>query len=194
MAIIQLASIGHVNQEMMQMISRHVKEMFGLEVEMYTPLPESDYAFDEKRGQYSSTVILQCLAPLCAPDVMRFLAITEADLFIPVMTFIFGQAQLSGKIAVVSLARLFPAFYGLPPNKDLTVRRIRKEISHELGHTFGLVHCSDRTCLMSLSTEIMQIDVKSEDLCRSCWIVLQENLTALKKETNKSKNVLELHK
>ncbi len=194
MAIIQLASIGNVDHELMQMISRHVKEMFGLEVETHTPLPAPDYAYDGKRSQYNSTAILQHVVPLCASGVSKFLAITEADLFIPMMTFVYGQAQLSGKVAIVSLARLSPAFYGLAPNKDLLVRRMRKEVSHELGHTFGLVHCSDRTCLMSLSTEIMQIDVKSEDLCRSCWIVLQESLTAFKKETNKSKNVVELHR
>ena len=194
MAIIQLASIGNVDQEMMQMIGRHVKEMFGLEVRLYTSLPVPDYAFDEKRKQYNSTEILKHIAPLCSLDVSKFLAVTDADLFIPMMTFVYGQAQLSGKVAIVSLARLTQVFYGLAPNKDLVVRRTRKEVSHELGHTFGLVHCSNRTCLMSLSTEIMQIDVKSEDLCRSCWIVLQESLTALKKETNKNKNVLELHR
>ena len=78
--------------------------------------------------------------------------------------------------AIVSLARLKPEFYGLPPDKDLSVRRIRKEVSHELGHTFGLVHCAERLCLMSLSTEIMQVDFKSENFCRNCWVTLEENL------------------
>ncbi len=176
MAAIQISPVGSINEEMMQMVARHVKGMFGYEAEIYTQLPEPDYAFDEKRRQYSSTVILRNLAAVVSHSE-KFLAVTEVDLYIPMMTFIYGQAQLSGKMAIVSLARLKPEFYGLPPDKDLTVRRTRKEVSHELGHTFGLVHCAERSCLMSLSTEIFQVDLKLENFCRNCWIILEENLS-----------------
>ena len=178
MSVIRIASLGSVNHEIMQMIVRHVKEMFGCEATMQNliSLPRPDYAFDEKKEQYSSAIILKNLASLCDRSPTKFLAITEVDLFIPMLTFVYGQAQLSGKVAVVSLARLRPEFYGLLPDKDLTVRRIRKEVSHELGHSFGLIHCADKECLMSLSTEIMQVDLKSENFCRSCWIVLEESL------------------
>ena len=137
---------------------------------------DPDFAYDEKKGQDSSAIILKDLVLRCDSTAEKFLAITEVDLFIPMMTFVYGQAQLSGKVAIVSLARLKPEFYGLPPDKDLTVRRIRKEVVHELGHTFGLVHCADKSCLMSLSTEIMQVDLKSDNFCRSCWISLEESL------------------
>ncbi|MGO9482040.1 MAG: archaemetzincin family Zn-dependent metalloprotease [Candidatus Kryptoniota bacterium] len=189
MAVIRISPVGSVNEDMIQMIARHVKEMFGREVEVYTQLPEPGYAFDEKRNQYNSTLILRSLAPVVphfpgtiAKDssagnpIEKILALTEVDLFIPMMTFVYGQAQLSGKMAVVSLARLKPEFYGLPPDKDLAVRRLRKEVSHELGHSFGLVHCAERYCLMSLSTEIFQVDMKSENFCRNCWIMLEESL------------------
>jgi archaemetzincin len=176
MSVIRIVSVGKVNQEITQMIARHVKGMFGCEVDVIRALPNPGYAYDEKKGQYSSALILRRLAELCDSSVAKFLAITDVDLFIPMLTFVYGQAQLAGRVAIVSIARLKPEFYGLPPDKDLTVRRIRKEVSHELGHTFGLVHCADKSCLMSLSTEIMQVDLKSEDLCRNCWIVLEENL------------------
>jgi archaemetzincin len=184
MALIKVVSVGNVNQELMQMIMRHVGEMFGCDVEPQNrpSLVPPDNAYDEKKKQYSSTVILRSLARLNDSSPAKLLAITEVDLFIPMLTFVYGQAQLSGKVAVVSLARLKPEFYGLPPDKDLTVRRIRKEVSHELGHAFGLIHCPDKSCLMSLSTEIMQVDLKSENFCRSCWIVLEENLGNIKKQ------------
>lgn len=107
MSVIQIVSVGKVNHDIMQMITRHVKEMFGYEVETQNlvSLPDPDYAFDEKRKQYSSTVILRNIAPLSS-RAEKFLAITEVDLFIPMMTFVYGQAQLSGKVAIVSLARL----------------------------------------------------------------------------------------
>ena len=176
MSVIQIVPVGNVNPEMMRMIMRHVREMFGCEVENRRSLPSPDYAFDEKKAQYSSALILKNLAALSAGNDAKLLAITEVDLFIPMLTFVYGQAQLAGKMAIVSIARLKPEFYGLPADKDLTVRRIRKEVSHELGHTFGLVHCADKSCLMSLSTEIMQVDLKSENFCRNCWISLEESL------------------
>lgn len=185
MYVVRIASVGDVNQEIMHMIGRHVREMFGCEIETQSPaaLPRPDYAFDEKKSQYNSAIIVKNLALQSLSGITRFLAITEVDLYIPMLTFVYGQAQLSGKIAIVSVARLKQEFYGLPPEKDLTVRRIRKEVSHELGHTFGLVHCADKDCLMSLSTDILQVDLKSENFCRNCWIVLEESL-----KTNEEKN------
>ncbi len=216
--VVQILGIGHVSQGVLLMVARHVREMFGLEASAAGTLrgnhvdeasaaaaflPDPGYAYDGKRGQYSSTVILRRLDSYSPPGAERLLAITDVDLFIPMVTFVYGQAQLSmpqdadfgiNKVAIVSLARLEQEFYGLPPDRDLTVRRIRKEVSHELGHTFGLVHCTDKSCLMCLSTEILQIDVKSENFCESCWVVLEENLRLLKKDSKKSKNVVELHK
>jgi archaemetzincin len=193
MGKIFVSPVGGVNDEMMNMMARHIGGMFGFEVEMYTSFPEPDYALDARRGQYSSALILQNLASVCPPEAVRFLAITEADLFIPMVTFVYGQAQLSGRTALVSLARLSQEFYGLQTNKELKTRRARKETAHELGHTFGLVHCRDRACLMSLSTEILQIDMKSEDFCAGCWAVLEETLTRLRKEIRKNK-VVELRR
>ncbi len=190
---VYVSPVGAVGGEMMTMIARHVSELFGFEVERYTSFPEPDYALDGRRMQYSSTLILQNLAQVCPPDAVRFLVVTGADLFIPMVTFVYGQAQLSGRVAIVSLARMAQEFYGLRANKELMIRRMRKEVAHELGHTFGLVHCRDRSCLMSLSTEIPQIDVKSDDFCRSCWTVLEEELMKLRKERKKNK-VVELRR
>ncbi len=171
-----ISRLGAVGEEIIIMTERFVREMFGLDVVRYTPFPEPDYAFDVRRGQYSAPLILQNLSRVCPPDALKFLAVTEADLFIPMVTFVYGQAQLSGRMAIVSLARLSQEFYGLPANNELKTRRSRKEVAHELGHSFGLVHCRDRSCIMSLSTEIQQIDVKSEDFCPGCWAMLAEEL------------------
>ena len=88
----------------------------------------------------------------CPTDTVRLLGITEHDLFIPMLSFVFGQAQLGGKAALVSFARLRQEFYGIDPADAVFTERARKEMLHELGHTFGLTHCPDRGCPMSLST------------------------------------------
>ena len=63
------------------------------------------FACDERRGQYYSTAILQRLERVADPDA-RMLGVTACDLYVPVLTFVFGEAQLDGNCAVVSTARL----------------------------------------------------------------------------------------
>jgi archaemetzincin len=125
------------------------------------------YAFDERRKQYYSTAIIQRLERASDPDA-RVLGVTACDLFVPVLTFVFGEAQLDGNCAVVSTARLKEEFYGLPPREDLLRLRLVKEAAHELGHTFGLRHCPDWCCVMTSSHAVERLDVKEADFCQSC--------------------------
>lgn len=125
------------------------------------------FALDEARGQHYSTAILQRLERLADPG-SRLLAVTAADLYVPVLTFVFGEAQLDGACAIVSTARLHDEFYGLPPREDLLRDRLLKEATHEVGHTFGLRHCPDWSCVMASSHAVEVLDVKSADFCRTC--------------------------
>jgi len=125
------------------------------------------FALDERRGQYYSTAILQKLDQISAPGA-RLLAVTDADLYVPVLTYVFGEAQLDGACAIVSTARLKDDFYGLPPNAELFRERLLKEAAHEIGHTFGLRHCVDWNCVMASSHAVEVLDIKGSDFCKSC--------------------------
>jgi archaemetzincin len=125
------------------------------------------FSLDERRGQYYSTAILQRLEKQADPDA-RVLGVATADLYVPVLTFVFGEAQLDGNCAVVSSARLADEFYGLPPSETLLRERLFKEAAHELGHTFGLRHCADWRCVMTSSHAVERLDVKTAEFCRSC--------------------------
>ena len=125
------------------------------------------FALDLNRRQYYSTAILQRLE--CASDLdARILGVTACDLYVPVLTFVFGEAQLDGNCAVVSTARLQEGFYGLPRREDLHRERLVKEAAHELGHTFGLRHCADWRCVMSSSHGVERLDVKGTEFCARC--------------------------
>ncbi len=90
------------------------------------------------------------------------------DLYIPVLTFVFGEAQLSDGGAVVSTHRLRQEFYGLPADLELLRERLLKEALHELGHTYGLRHCPDYLCVMSSSNGVERIDLKRAEFCPAC--------------------------
>ena len=109
---------------------------------------------DRKRGQYQSVEMMKMLAQQVPADALRILAVTEVDLTLPMLTFVFGQAQIEGRVAIVSLCRLHQEFYDLPPDEGLLRERAGKEVLHELGHTFGLTHCADMKCAMSLATHV----------------------------------------
>ena len=148
-------------------IRGRVENDFGVAVREME-LPGVEFAFDAARGQYGSIPVLEMLNRLCPDDALKLLAVTERDLFIPVLTFVFGQAQLGGRTGVVSLARLRQEFYGLARNDAVLLERAHKEVLHETGHLFGLVHCADRRCAMSLATGVRQIDGKDAAFCAPC--------------------------
>jgi archaemetzincin len=134
-------------------------------------------AFDESRGQYRSGNLLTQLLEHCTASEEKWISIVDIDLFIPVLTFIFGEAQLDGRVAIVSTYRLSNEFYGLPDNHQLLLQRLEKEIIHELGHTFGLFHCRQFECVMHSSTYVEEIDLKHAQLCNACTEMLQHART-----------------
>jgi archaemetzincin len=99
---------------------------------------------------------------------LKVLGVTELDLFIPIFTFLFGEAQLNGPGALVSIHRLHNQFYGIPEDEERLRSRLVKESIHELGHTFGLIHCFALRCVMNTSTYVEEIDQKPPTFCRIC--------------------------
>lgn len=163
-------------------LARRLEEIFRLRVETRPPSFDPELAFDSDRGQYNSRVLLAQLLrepPLHheADDgapATRILGLTNVDLFIAVLTFVYGEAQLDDRAAVVSAYRLDSQLYGLPPDRKLLFDRLVKEAVHELGHTFGLLHCTDYRCVMASSTYVEEIDLKDERFCDRCLMRLRE--------------------
>ncbi|HSC77667.1 MAG TPA: archaemetzincin [Candidatus Acidoferrales bacterium] len=142
--------------------------VFGVACRVRPESLDARFALDAARQQYHSTAILQQLDGLAGSDDVRLLGVTSLDLYVPVLTFVFGEAQLDGRCALVSLCRLREEFYGLPPRDDLLRERLLKEAVHELGHTFGLRHCDDWSCVMASTHAVERLDVKSAAFCPAC--------------------------
>jgi archaemetzincin len=171
---VDVLPVGDAPEEIVRAMEACLVERLGLEPRRRPWIEVPPEAFDARRRQHASARLLQEAHRLRDPGSLRILAVTEADLFIPMLTFVFGQAQLGGAAAIVSLARLRQEFYGLPADDGLLARRAAKEALHEMGHTFGITHCEDPACAMSLSTSVHQIDTKDAGFCPDCALLLEE--------------------
>lgn len=166
---IYLTTVGEVEDLMVASAEMALWHTFGYEIRRLPGQPAPPGAFDAARQQWNSSLLLREVARIVPDDALRLLALTEMDLFIPMLSFVFGQAQFDGRVAIVSSARLRQTFYRLVADETLLVSRLVKEVVHEMGHTFGLVHCENAGCPMSLSTSIRQVDVKGSELCPGCF-------------------------
>ncbi len=129
-------------------------------------------AFDKKRNQYNSTVILNEVRDYAVskPDFHRILGIVDIDIFTSGLNYVFGEAYAPGKAALISLWRLKPEFYKDKPNVALFVLRALKEAIHEGGHTLGVRHCPHSFCVMHFSNSIFDTDKKQNLLCDECYM------------------------
>ena len=172
MNAIHLLPLAGASRELVEAIRTPLASAFQSVVETRDVGVDLEQFFDEKRAQYNSTSILVQLKELYR-DIppaagTKALAIVPYDLFIPILTYVFGEAEVGGTAAVVSYYRLAPERYGLPPDRRLLEERFLKEAVHELGHVHALVHCSAQECVMHSSSYVEVIDLKGVRMCPSC--------------------------
>jgi archaemetzincin len=125
-------------------------------------------AYDSRRRQYNSSIILGKLRPMKTESSVLILGVTDVDLFVPGLNFVFGEADIFSGVVVISLTRLRQEFYGRRPDKQLFRQRAVKEAIHELGHACGLDHCDHPYCIMYFSNSINDTDRKGPGFCSIC--------------------------
>jgi archaemetzincin len=103
----------------------------------------------------------------------RILGVANLDLYVPSLNFVFGEADLEHRVAIISLYRLSQEFYGLSEDRDRFEERVLKEAAHDLGHAYGLGHCSNPLCIMHFSNSLLDTDIKKASFCPECEKRLQ---------------------
>lgn len=176
MRLIYSVGVGDDLSSFLNEVESHLRRAFGFPTRRLASTARPQEALDVHRGQYSADLILRGLCARMPGDAVRLLALTELDLFAPALSYVFGYARFAGPAAIVSIARLRQEAYGLPPDRRLLTARLIKESLHEMAHTFGLTHCSDEACPMSLSTVILDVDAKGSQFCGGCTALLEEHL------------------
>jgi archaemetzincin len=166
---ISLISFGYFRKDILEAIARQVKAQFFLPVHFHEGHLDLTQFYDPTRRQYNGNQLLKRIDGEFANDSSKTIGLFSIDLFIPILTYIFGQAALNGRAGIASLYRLSNERYGIDPNDQLLLERFTKEVIHELGHTFGLIHCTAPNCVMRSSTYVEDIDQKEQYLCPLCW-------------------------
>lgn len=167
--MIGVLPIGEIDTEFLSRLLEKLEEILGgCRTKLEEPWALQADSYDPARKQYHSTKILRSISKLIRnSEVDKILGVTREDLYVPSLNFVFGEAECPGNVAVISIFRLDPNFYG-QGDSLLMFQRTVKEAVHELGHTFGLAHCNDPNCVMFFSNRIYDTDRKHETFCDRC--------------------------
>ncbi len=153
-----------------------VSSKTGIPSRVLPPLENPRYAYDQRRSQYECRALLERLKSYCPQEGLGILGVTQVDLFLPVLKYVFGLSELGGRAAVISTYRLSPEFYEKGQDQELLMQRLEKTAVHEVGHLLGLTHCRDQHCVMHASTIIEHTDLKLASLCPTCMELLRWEL------------------
>ena len=163
-----LYPMGSVDDFLLRPLVDCIQEKCRLECSIVHRIREPTYAFNAVRGQYDSRLILKNLQQTSRRSGHLVMGITNFDLFVSILKYVYGCAQIGGRCSIISLYRLRPEFHEMPPDPETLLSRVQKTALHELGHTIGLTHCRDRRCVMYSSANIEDTDNKSTGFCPTC--------------------------
>ncbi len=146
-----------IDSKLLEFLASTLEEKFyrvagGVEISGEFRVPEECY--NPLRGQFNSTCILFRLERRWIT-----LAVVDFDIYADNLNFVFGEAELNGSRAIVSIYRL---------RGSRLKERLVKEATHEIGHVLGLKHCGNRRCVMSFSNSVLDVDAKSDEFCEVC--------------------------
>jgi len=168
-----LVPFDNISTEVLRRIGEALKDQLKLDYRIMASIPIPGSSFNPGRRQYLSPDFLSILAEKYSAPGRRILGIVDQDLYVPDLNFVFGQADIKNKTAVISLVRLRRKFYGLPEDQELFERRALTEAVHELGHTWGLSHCTNPDCVMFFSNSLRDTDRKGYRFCDGCLKCLE---------------------
>ena len=142
------------------------KEFSNSEIKILKTIEMPGSAYYKPRNRYRAEKILGYLSSVFNNANVKVVGLTALDISTTKGEFedwgIFGLGYLSETACVVSTFRL-------NKNKNRLEERLRKVITHELGHTFGLLHCSRPECVMAnYKGRMANLDNTGYHLCTSC--------------------------
>jgi archaemetzincin len=161
--MIKLVAVGGTDKAAIEDMRYPLEEAFDEGVQLGDRMEPPGQSWNAQRRQYLASAILDKL-----PAGDRVLGVVDVDIYAHGLNFVFGQADVSRRRAIISVTRLRQEYYGLPVDEGIFHERALKEAVHELGHTFGLGHCRHRACVMHFSNSLYDTDFKGWQFCPRC--------------------------
>ena len=175
MNLVYLLAVGTIDASLLENLRVQLPKRLPIACEIFPRRLDPTPSYHAERQQFHASHILHCMHSLVRPSDWRVLAVAEVDLYIPILKYVFGEAEMGGPCAVVSACRLRQEFYGLDQDDSLLRERLLKEALHEFGHTLNLRHCQDYQCAMASSHSVEWIDLRENQLCDACRYELESN-------------------
>jgi len=169
-------AFGEVPPIYLKVIAAHISGYLKLDAEILSPVAHPHYALDEHRFQYDCGIILKTVAANAFEGYEKVIGVLTVDLFVPIFTYVYGEARQGGKIALVSTFQLHSNPQKTSEPSSLIYERTAKVAMHELGHLFNLMHCDDEKCLMHFSGSLKDLDRTPVYFCRYCTAYFSDAL------------------
>lgn len=176
---IGVLEMGRLGTLVVRVVAANLQALLGVPVDILGSLDVPQEAFRHHRHQYDAGIILQLLAGLNYPKHPRIIALTNVDLCISILTYVFGEAELGGKVAIASNYRLRHHEDGTNVSAAQHYERLAKVALHELGHTLSAYHCDNPKCLMKYSPKVHHLDQLDLLFCKDCEFIIKRNLRVL---------------
>jgi archaemetzincin len=166
-----------VDPSILQAVAASIRALLSTEVAILPARSLPDSAYYTPRHRYRGDDLLAFLDQATPAGYSRVIGITGKDISVTRGEVpdwgVFGVARLAGRPGLVSTFRLGAGSAPLP----VLEARLEKVVVHELGHTFGLRHCSSPGCVMrDAEGSIRPVDSSTGKLCPSCASRLDELL------------------
>jgi archaemetzincin len=166
---LDLIPFGALDPLAVSIVGANIQAVLGLLADIRPARSRPEFAFMAVRNQYDASKILKSLAAETDGAPLK-LGLTQGDLSIPILTYVYGESQLGGRAAVISLHRLFDI------DRQVVYNRAAKVAVHEVGHLLGLEHCWEAGCLMRFSKQLEQLDRLPLRFCSSCEFEIARRL------------------
>lgn len=164
-------------------LEEYARIFFGLEVKRLPVLDPAPLKITRRKAPFGGHTqlktgdLLETLYQRLPGDAYALFGMTLADLYPDdSWNFVFGEAMLRQRVGIFSFVRYDPAAYGGTPGPDrsqIILERSLKVMAHEIGHMFGLEHCTHYHCLLNGNNHLQELDAMPLHLCPVCLRKLQ---------------------